>query len=71
MKPRKIVLRDEAGIERAMLVVRDNEARLVLRNASGGTLFDFSFSETGLNVEVQDESGKPISATITAEPLEE
>lgn len=69
MKPRRIVLRDEAGIERAMLVVKDNEARLVLRNASGGTLFDFNFSEAGLHIEMQDETDKPTSATITTETL--
>ena len=71
MQPRKIVLRDDEGVERAMLMIRDGEAHLSLHNADGSTLFDFNFAEAGLNIEVQDKDGKPMSMTVTSEPADE
>lgn len=71
MQPRKIVLRDDQGVERAMLMIRDGEAHLSLHNADGSTLFDFNFAEAGLNIEVQDKDGKPMSMTVSSEPVDQ
>ena len=71
MQPRKIVLRDDQGVERAMLLIRDGQAHLSLHNADGSTLFDFNFAEAGLHIEVQDKDGKPMSMTVSSEPVDE
>lgn len=71
MQPRKIVLRDGQGVERAMLLIDNGKARLSLHNADGSTLFDFDFAEAGLNIEVQDKDGNPMSMTVSSEPVDE